>query len=79
MNALNYFCRIFSTVLWVSGGGLCGVKEYFGWVGLDRQFLWVCVDRWRCISSGWEWVDILFEWMGVSGGEWRYILVGLRW
>ena len=41
-------------------GGLCCVEEYFGSVGLVRQFLWVGVDRWRCISSGWEWVDILF-------------------
>ena len=64
MNAVNYFCRMFLTFLWVSGSELCCVEEYFGWVELNRQSLWLRVDRWRCILSGWEWVDIFYGWVG---------------
>ena len=79
MNVLNYFCRMFLTLLWMSWGGLWCLEECFGWVGVDRQFLWVCRGRWRYISSGWGGWTFFLGCMGMSGGEWRYILGGWRW
>ena len=37
-----------------------GVKIYFGWAGVDGQFLWVSGD-------GWGWMEVYFGWVGLSG------------
>ena len=79
MNVLNYFCRKFLTLLWMSWGGLWCLEECFGWLGVDRQFSWVCRGRWRYISSEWGGWTFFLGCMGMSGGEWRYILGGWRW
>ena len=42
---------------WVRIGG---VKIYFGWAGVDEQFLWVSGD-------GWGWMEVYLGWVGLSG------------
>ena len=51
------------------GGSRC--KYNLGKLGLLDILRWVEV-YFGCV----EWVDIFYWWVGVDGGEWRYILVG---
>ena len=46
---------IFCVGAWVGifYGVLGFAKVYFGWVGADRNFLWVGKVRWRYILGGW--------------------------
>ena len=45
---------------WVGENRGGGVKIYFGWAGVDEQFLWVSGD-------GWGWMEVYLGWVGLSG------------
>ena len=42
--------------------------------GNSWTFLWISWGGWRYILGEWEWMDIFYGWVGVSGDGWRYIL-----
>ena len=42
--------------------------------GNSWTFLWISWGGWRYILGEWEWMDIFYGWVGVSGDGWKYIL-----